>query len=406
MDQNLQQTPKANRIHIGFFGRCNAGKSSLVNAVTGQQMSITSPVAGTTTDPVEKAMELLPLGPVVIVDTPGLNDTGELGALRMQRTYQTLERIDIAVLVLDSTVGQTEQDILLEKQCEEKKVPCLLAWNKTDLWDHTTSMPERALPVCAKTGDGIYAFKEQLAAVYKTQTTEHPEPTIFNGMLSTDDIVILVTPIDQSAPKGRMILPQVQSIREILDTHATCFVTQPEELEHTMLALRDPPKLVVTDSQAFEIVNKIVPKEVPLTSFSILFAHRKGVLEPSIRAVKCLDTLPEGASILIAEGCTHHRQCEDIGTVKIPKWIQQYTGKTFQYNFTSGKTFPEDLTPYALIIHCGGCMLSQKEMAARAEHAKAAGIPFTNYGILIAYMHGIIQRSLNCPIFQDIQIQI
>lgn len=394
MEQTLNQTPRANRIHIGFFGRRNAGKSSLVNAVTGQAISIVSDIRGTTTDPVEKAMELLPIGPVIMIDTPGLDDTGELGALRVARTRRTLEHTDLAVLVIDAAVGMTKEDFQLLEQLKAQHIPFLIAWNKSDAVVLPKQLPQNAIPVSAVTGEGITALKECLVALYQSQTNPKAERSIFGKALSPEDMIILVTPIDESAPKGRMILPQVQAIREILDKTAICLVTQPEQLAASLAMLQKPPKLVITDSQAFAQVKEIVPESVPLTSFSILFAHYKGILKPAVQAAKALETLPDGSWILISEGCTHHRQCNDIGTVKLPKWIQEHTGKTFQFDFTSGNTFPEDLSPYQLVVHCGGCMLNQREMEARAKRAAAQKIPYTNYGTLIAYLNGILTRSL------------
>lgn len=394
MEQDLNQTPRGNRIHIGFFGRRNAGKSSLVNAVTGQHIAIVSDIRGTTTDPVEKAMELLPIGPVVVIDTPGLDDVGELGEMRIARTRHTLEHTDLAVLVVDGTVGMMPEDNALLEQLKNRHIPYLIAWNKSDTAVLPESLPPDTVPVSAVTGKGITTLKEQLAARYQRQITDQKVCSIFGNWLSPEDIVVLVTPIDESAPKGRMILPQVQAIREILDKTAICLVTQPEQLASSLKMLRQPPKLVVTDSQAFGQVKEIVPDVIPLTSFSILFAHYKGVLKPAVQAAKTLETLPENSRILISEGCTHHRQCNDIGTVKLPKWIQAHTGKAFHFNFTSGNTFPEDLSPYQLVVHCGGCMLNGREMESRAARAAAQGVPYTNYGTLIAYLNGILERSL------------
>lgn len=394
MEQDLNQTPRGNRIHIGFFGRRNAGKSSLVNAVTGQHIAIVSDIRGTTTDPVEKAMELLPIGPVVVIDTPGLDDVGELGEMRIARTQRTLEHTDLAVLVVDGTVGMMPEDNALLEQLKNRHIPYLIAWNKSDTAVLPESLPPDTVPVSAVTGKGITTLKEQLAARYQRQITDQKVRSIFGNWLSPEDIVVLVTPIDESAPKGRMILPQVQAIREILDKTAICLVTQPEQLASSLKMLRQPPKLVVTDSQAFGQVKEIVPDVIPLTSFSILFAHYKGVLKPAVQAAKTLETLPGNSRILISEGCTHHRQCNDIGTVKLPKWIQAHTGKTFQFDFTSGNTFPENLSPYELVVHCGGCMLNQREMESRAARAAAQGVPYTNYGTLIACLNGILERSL------------
>lgn len=394
MEQNLNQTPKGNRIHIGFFGRRNAGKSSLVNAVTGQSISIVSDIKGTTTDPVEKAMELLPIGPVVIIDTPGLDDVGELGEMRVARTKRTLEHTDLAVLVVDAAVGMKSEDTELLEQLKKLRIPYLIAWNKSDSTSLPKTLPQSALAVSTVTGEGVTALKEQIAALYQKQSKFQGERSIFGNLITPEDIVVLVTPIDESAPKGRMILPQIQAIREILDQTAICLVTQPKQLAVSLKILQKPPKLVVTDSQAFAQVKEIIPESTLLTSFSILYARYKGVLKPAMQAIQVLKHLPNNSHILISEGCTHHRQCNDIGTVKLPRWIQAYTGKTFQFEFTSGNTFPEDLSLYQLVVHCGGCMLNQREMESRAKRAAAQNIPFTNYGILIAYLNGILDRSL------------
>lgn len=394
MEQDRNQTPRANRIHIGFFGRRNAGKSSLINAVTGQQVSVVSDILGTTTDTVEKAMELLPIGPVVLIDTPGLDDSGALGELRVQRAKQTFSHTDIAVLVVDASVGMTQDDRRILQALTEKHIPALSVWNKWDLAENTV-LPEGAIAVSAATGDGIEALKERLGAFYRERTATQKPRHLFGNFLAPEDVVVLVTPIDESAPKGRMILPQVQAIREILDGHAICLAAQPQQLPAVLRLLNRPPRLVVTDSQAFGQIKEIVPAEIPLTSFSILFAQLKGVLEPARKAAQTLEQLSDGSRILISEGCTHHRQCNDIGTVKLPRWIQAHTGKTFQFAFTSGNSFPEDLTPYRLVVHCGGCMLNQREMENRAARAAKQGVPYTNYGVLIAYLNGILARSLS-----------
>lgn len=390
MEQNRNQTPRANRVHIGFFGRRNAGKSSLINAVAGQTVSVVSPVLGTTTDTVEKAMELLPIGAVVLVDTPGMDDSGSLGELRIQQAKRAVTHTDIAVLVIDASVGIAEADHAILQLLKQQNIPVLQAWNKCDL---AQSIPSDGVPVSALTGQGIDALKTQLGAFYQKHAAQ--PRSLFDSLLKKEDLVILVTPIDESAPKGRMILPQVQAIREILDRTAVCLVTQTDQLAHTLSLLKQPPRLVITDSQAFEQVKQIVPDEIMLTSFSILFARFKGVLTPAMQAAQALEALPAGSRILISEGCTHHRQCNDIGTVKLPKWIQSYTKKTFQFDFSSGNSFPEDLSPYQLIVHCGGCMLNQREMENRAARAASQGVPYTNYGVLIAYLNGILKRSLS-----------
>lgn len=390
MEQDRNQTPRANRVHIGFFGRRNAGKSSLINAVSGQTVSVVSPVLGTTTDTVEKAMELLPIGAVVLVDTPGMDDSGSLGELRIQQAKRAVTHTDIAVLVIDASVGITEADRAILQLLKQQNIPVLQAWNKCDL---AQSIPADGVPVSALTGQGIDALKTQLGTFYQKHAAQ--PRSLFGSLLKKEDLVILVTPIDESAPKGRMILPQVQAIREILDRTAVCLVTQTDQLAHTLSLLKQPPRLVITDSQAFEQIKQIVPEEIMLTSFSILFARFKGVLTPAIQAAQALEVLPAGSRILISEGCTHHRQCNDIGTVKLPKWIQSYTKKTFQFDFSSGNSFPEDLSPYQLIVHCGGCMLNQREMESRAARAVSQGVPYTNYGVLIAYLNGILKRSLS-----------
>lgn len=375
----------ADRVHIGFFGLRNAGKSSVVNALTGQQLSLVSDFKGTTTDPVKKAMELLPLGPVVIIDTPGIDDTGELGALRVRRAYDTLNIIDIAVLVTQNTELSSEETALVKK-IEQKNIPYVVVYNKSDIVNHTGSPA-----VSAKTGDGIYELKETIAKLLKPTANDKK---IIGDLIGKGDTVVLVTPIDASAPKGRLILPQVQTIRDILDAGAIAITTQVETLADTLAGLKTPPKVVVTDSQVFGAVDKLVPKEIPLTSFSILFARYKGELFGAVNGANKLDSLKDGDKVLISEGCTHHRQCEDIGTVKLPNWIKKYTGKNIEFEFTSGGEFPEDLNGYALVVHCGGCMLTPKQLKYRSGIAADRCVPFTNYGIAIAKMHGILDRSV------------
>ena len=408
MANDLNNTPSANRVHIAFFGRRNAGKSSLVNAVTGQNLAIVSDVRGTTTDPVSKAMELLPLGPVVIIDTPGIDDEGELGGLRVKRSYQVLNKTDVAILVVDACLGIQPEDKALLERIRLKEIPYLVVYTKADLAD---GLPDGgidggkdgAAPIAApasadsilvssRTGANIYELKERIASLAKNMAVEHK---IISDLLSREDIVILVTPIDASAPKGRMILPQVQTIRDILDAHAAPLVTQTEELPAMLQALAKKPFAVVTDSQAFGTVMKIVPDDIPLTSFSILMARRKGILETAARGAFEAENLRDGDRVLISEGCTHHRQCEDIGTVKLPGWIWKFTGKELSFSFTSGTEFPDDLSEYALVVHCGGCMLNDREMRYRMKCAVDQGIPFTNYGTLIAHMNGILRRSLS-----------
>lgn len=386
---SLNDTPQSERIHIGFFGRRNAGKSSLVNAVTNQQMSVVSEVKGTTTDPVTKSMELLPLGPVVIIDTPGFDDEGELGEMRIKRTKQVLNRVDIAVLVVDSSLGMTEADAELVQIFIEKKIPYLVVCNKCDISD-CKEIPD-AISVSAQDGTNINALKEKIASLVKTDDTSK---RLCADLISEGDIVVLVVPIDSSAPKGRLILPQQQTIRDILDAGAISVVTRDTELEITLKKLGTKPSLVITDSQAFAKVSKIVPQDIPLTSFSILMARYKGFLDSAVKGASAIENLKDGDVVLISEGCTHHRQCEDIGTVKLPKMLRKYTGKDIKIETSSGKGFPDDLSRYSLIIHCGGCMLNEREMQYRRKSAEDSEIPLTNYGTAIAHMQGILNRSL------------
>lgn len=386
----LQDTPSAERVQIGFFGCRNAGKSSLVNAVTNQEMAVVSPVKGTTTDPVTKAMELLPLGPVLIIDTPGIDDEGGLGAQRVKRTKQILNRVDCAVLVVDSVAGKTEADEELLNLFREKQIPFLIAYNKSDL--HTPVLSgENEMAVSAFLKTGIEELKERIAALGKENQKER---MLVRDLVEAEDLVVLVTPIDSSAPKGRLILPQQQTIRDLLEADAIPVVTKENTLKTTLESLGKKPAMVITDSQAFAQVSKDTPMDIPLTSFSILMARYKGFLEGAVRGVAAIETLQDGDKVLICEGCTHHRQCEDIGTVKIPRWLWQHTGKELELVHTSGKNFPEDLSPYRLVIHCGGCMLNEREVAYRQKCAADTGIPFTNYGIAIAYMTGILKRSI------------
>ena len=396
---NLNSTPSADRIHIGFFGLRNAGKSSLVNAVTGQSLSVVSDVAGTTTDPVKKAMELLPLGPVVIIDTPGLDDEGMLGELRVQKAREVLATVHIAVLVVDATKGLSDLDNTLVSLFEERKLPYLVVMNKCDLLpdEKALSPASRELPhggslrVSAATGMGVHELKEAIATHAKGLGNTRK---LVSDLLSPDDLVVLVIPIDESAPKGRLILPQQNTIRDILDSHCTVVACQDTELKKTLSMLAVKPALVITDSQAFGRVAKDVPDDIPLTSFSILFARYKGDLPSLVRGAVALSTLQDGDRVVIAEGCTHHRQCGDIGSVKIPRWVEQFSGAKPIYTFTSGGEFPHDLSDYKLIIHCGGCMLNEKEMAHRMETAEKAGVPMVNYGVAIAHIHGILKKSL------------
>lgn len=387
----LNEQVSAERVHVGFFGLRNAGKSSVVNAFIGQELSLVSDVKGTTTDPVKKAMELLPLGPVVILDTPGIDDEGELGALRIRRAMQTLNLCDIAVLVVDATRGISSHDTELIDAFTSKKIPHLVAYNKTDLLDVVPPDTTGARYVSAKTGYGITALREAVAQFVRS---EGETKRLIADLLSPQDTVVLVVPIDSSAPKGRLILPQQQTIRDVLEADATAVVTKDTQLAETLRKLGKAPRLVVTDSQAFGRVSKIVPASVPLTSFSILFARYKGELEALVRGAAQLDVLADGDTVLISEGCTHHRQCGDIGTVKLPAWIRQHTGKNVCFEFTSGGDFPDDLSPYALVVHCGGCMLNEREMKSRLRHCADSGVPITNYGMTIAHIHGILKRSL------------
>ena len=393
---SLNSTPSGERVHIGFFGRRNAGKSSVVNAFTNQQISVVSDVKGTTTDPVTKAMELLPLGPVMIIDTPGFDDEGSLGAERVKRTKQVLNRVDIAVLVVDGTVGKTAADHELIAIFEQKKIPCLVAYNKSDL----TGQKEYAdgLAVSALTKENIDSLKETVARLVKS---EDDGRKICADLVETGDIAVLVVPIDKAAPKGRLILPQQQTIRDLLDAGAAALVVRDTELAELLRSLGKKPSVVITDSQAFAKVKDIVPDEVRLTSFSILMARYKGFLETAVAGAAAIERLQDGDRVLISEGCTHHRQCDDIGTVKLPNWLRKYTGKDIVIETSSGKGFPEDLSPYKLVIHCGGCMLNEREMRYRRQFAGDSGVPFTNYGTAIAYMNGILKRTLS--VFPDLQ---
>ncbi|MBP0971664.1 MAG: [FeFe] hydrogenase H-cluster maturation GTPase HydF [Oscillospiraceae bacterium] len=393
MNQALEQVPASERIHIGFFGARNAGKSSLVNALTGQEVSIVSDVAGTTTDAVCKSMELLPLGAVMITDTAGFDDDdAALGALRVEKTKRELYRTDIAVLVADAAkpLSETEQELIA--LFRQEHTPFVLALNKADLLDPLPQTADKnTVYTSAKTGLGIHALKEMLGALAGTAGEER---FIIRDLITPDDLVVLVTPIDESAPKGRLILPQQQTLREVLDAHANALVVQTEQLSGLLRNLQTPPRMVVTDSQAFRAVAEIVPESVPLTSFSILMARYKGFLQTAIAGVNALKQFPDGARILIAEGCTHHRQCNDIGTVKLPNAIRKYTGKDFRLEYCSGGTFPADLTDFDLVIHCGGCMRTARELQWRMRTARAQGIPFTNYGVTLAACTGILERTL------------
>lgn len=388
---SLNNVASAERVHIGFFGLRNAGKSSLVNAVTGQSLSLVSNVKGTTTDPVKKAMELLPLGPVVIIDTPGLDDEGELGTQRVTRAKQMLNQTDIAVLVVDSAKGLSPIDNELIALFKSKKLPYIIAHNKADLLESIPLTQENEIYVSAEKHININELKNALGTLVKgAENTK----TLLGDIVKHGDTVILVTPIDESAPKGRLILPQQHTIRELLEIGATILVCRETELENTLNTLKAMPKLVVTDSQVFGYVSKLVPENVLLTSFSILFARYKGDLETVVKGAAHLDKLQNGDTVLISEGCTHHRQCKDIGTVKMPGWIREYSGKNVEFEFTSGTQFPESTQKYALVVHCGGCMLNEKEMKSRIERSRQNGTPITNYGIAIAQMHKILKRSV------------
>lgn len=384
-------TTVSERLHIGFFGMRNVGKSSLVNSVTGQCISIVSKVKGTTTDPVKKAMELLPLGPVVIVDTPGFDDEGELGKLRVERTKRVLSSINIAILVIEADKGITEKDKELVNIFAQKNIPYIIAYNKSDKLKERQTLKDNEIYVSSKTNENIYKLKEKIGKISKEVINNKK---IVGDLLETGDIVLLVIPIDESAPKKRLILPQEQTMRDILDAHCTFIACQDTEVTRTLASLSKKPKLVITDSQVFEKVNKYVPEDIYLTSFSILFARYKGNLEELVKGAEALKNLKENSKVLIAEACTHHRQCNDIGSVKIPKWIEEYIGIKPRFYFSSGNEFPSDLEEYNLIIHCGGCMITEKEMNYRMEESKKANIPIINYGVAISAMHGILERSL------------
>ena len=396
----MNQTPSSERVHIGFFGRRNAGKSSVLNAVTGQDLAVVSDVKGTTTDPVQKSMELLPLGPVVVIDTPGIDDEGELGALRVKKSYQVLNKSDAAVLVVDASLGLCEEDFAFIEHIQKKQIPYAVAFNKSDLAPSASLakdlqyLKEHHIDfVSISTADlsGIDTLKEKIATLAKTEDTKL---RIVADLIHPSDFVVLVVPIDKAAPKGRLILPQQQTIRDILEADATAIVVKEYELRDTLSHLGKKPRLVITDSQVFAKVSADTPADIMLTSFSILFARYKGNLPALIKGVTALEQIEDGDKILVSEGCTHHRQCDDIGSVKLPRWIRQYTGKEPEFVFSSGTEFPTDLSPYKMIVHCGGCMLNEREMKYRLACAKDQNIPMTNYGILIAYIQGILKRSV------------
>lgn len=395
---SLNATPSSERVHIGIFGKRNAGKSSLINAITGQNLAIVSEAKGTTTDPVYKAMELLPLGPVMIIDTPGIDDEGVLGNLRIQKAYQVLNKTDIALVIIDAAVGPSAEDLRLIKRINAKKIPLLIVINKCETINKDKKTAYQALLpngkllfVSAEQQLNIFELKEAIA---QTVPADENKAQIVADLLSPSDFVVLVVPIDSAAPKGRLILPQQQTIRDILEADATAIVVKENELTATLQNLGRKPRLVITDSQVFKKVAAETPADILLTSFSILFARYKGNLATAVQGVTALDSIEDGDKILIGEGCTHHRQCDDIGTVKLPRWIKEYTGKNPEFIFTSGTEFPLDLSPYKMIIHCGGCMLNEREMQYRIKCAADQNIPFTNYGITIAYINGILKRTV------------
>ncbi|MBR5485960.1 MAG: [Oscillospiraceae bacterium] len=395
---SLNSTPSADRLHIGLFGKRNAGKSSVINAVTNQEIAIVSDIKGTTTDPVYKAMELLPIGPVMIIDTPGLDDEGELGARRIEKTHQVLNKTDLAVLVIDCTIGMTDMEQQLIKLFKEKTIPYVIVYNKFDLFKE--QFPEKAATVnptnnevyvSAQTGENIEALKNMLPLFVPD---DESDLRIIGDMLAPGDVVVLVVPIDSAAPKGRLILPQQQTIRDIMDAGAIAVVTKDTELRQTLASLSKKPRMVITDSQVFAKVSADTPDDIPLTSFSILFGRYKGNMVDLIAGVNAVNKLKDNDKILISEGCTHHRQCEDIGTVKIPRWLKQHTGKNLQIVTSSGTSFPRDLSDYALVVHCGGCVLNRREMQHRIQLVKQHNVPIVNYGILISYLQGILHRSV------------
>ena len=403
---SLNATPAGERVHIGLFGKRNAGKSSLINALTGQKLAVVAEVPGTTTDPVLKAMELLPLGPVLMMDTAGIDDTGELGQLRVQKSLQVLNKTDIAVLVIDSTAGITEEDLKLLQRIRDKELSCVVVFTKADVAEQNAALEamQKRIPssiprisVSSTTGKNIRELKELLAHLVPQKKAPFP---ICADLIEQEDQVLLVTPIDSAAPKGRLILPQQQTIRDIIDRGAVAVITKENNVGSSLENMKKPPVMVITDSQAFGKVNQAVPQEIKLTSFSILMARHKGNLAQAVLGVAALKQLQDGDSVLISEGCTHHRQCGDIGTEKLPKWIRDFTGRQFNFSWTSGTEFPADLSPYRLVIHCGGCMLNEREMQYRHRCAADQNVPMTNYGLCIAYIHGILKRSLS--VFPDL----
>ena len=407
---SLNATPAGERVHIGLFGKRNAGKSSLINALTGQKLAVVAEVPGTTTDPVLKAMELLPLGPVLMMDTAGIDDTGELGQLRVQKSLQVLNKTDIAVLVIDSTAGITEEDLKLLQRIRDKELSCVVVFTKADVAEQNAALEamQKRIPssiprisVSSTTGKNIRELKELLAHLVPQKKAPFP---ICADLIEQEDQVLLVTPIDSAAPKGRLILPQQQTIRDIIDRGAVAVITKENNVGSSLENMKKPPVMVITDSQAFGKVNQAVPQEIKLTSFSILMARHKGNLAQAVLGVAALKQLQDGDSVLISEGCTHHRQCGDIGTEKLPKWIRDFTGRQFNFSWTSGTEFPADLSPYRLVIHCGGCMLNEREMQYRYRCAADQNVPMTNYGLCIAYIHGILKRSLS--VFPDLKEKV
>lgn len=395
---SLNTTPSSERVHIGLFGKRNAGKSSLINAITGQNLAIVSEAKGTTTDPVYKAMELLPLGPVMIIDTPGIDDEGVLGSLRIQKAYQVLNKTDIALVIIDAAVGPSAEDLRLIKRINAQKIPLLIVINKCETINEDKKTAYQALLpngkllfVSAEQKLNIFELKEAIA---QAVPADENKAQIVADLLAPSDFVVLVVPIDSAAPKGRLILPQQQTIRDILEADAAAIVVKENELANTLQNLGKRPKLVITDSQVFKKVAAETPADILLTSFSILFARYKGNLQTAVQGVTALESLEDGDKLLVGEGCTHHRQCDDIGTVKLPHWIKEYTGKNPEFIFTSGTEFPLDLSPYKMIIHCGACMLNEREMQYRIKCAADQNIPFTNYGITIAYINGILKRTV------------
>ncbi|MGN1050863.1 MAG: [FeFe] hydrogenase H-cluster maturation GTPase HydF [Acutalibacteraceae bacterium] len=393
----LNDTPSANRVHIGFFGRRNAGKSSVVNAFTAQNIAIVSSVLGTTTDPVYKSMELLPMGPVMIIDTPGIDDSGELGEMRVEKTRRVLAKTDVAVLVVDGEQGLSKADNELISLFKERDLPYIVAYNKSDLLKEVPSAKENEIYISAKKNIGINELKNKVSVMIDT---DENEKMLVRDLIKENDFVVLVVPIDSAAPKGRLILPQQQMIRDLLEGGGVSLVCRETELAETLKNAGKKPKMVITDSQAFESVSKDTPEDILLTSFSILMARYKGFLHTAVKGAKAIDDLKDGDTVLISEGCTHHRQCDDIGTVKMPRWLREYTGKDIKFETSSGTGYPEDLSKYSLVIHCGGCMLNEKEVKYRMNYTLSQGVPFTNYGTAIAFMHNILKRSVEC--FPDI----